>query len=184
MISKHVVNFILSDASTIAELRIMKIFNITLNFLNMKKLTLLAFVATILSCTQGNNKVTKDQLIGQWTNVTLDVTIDRSPELPDSNVVAREGEWENVLNIKPILTTLSEDGTFKSEYFTLENQPLFTSQGQWFLRNDSLIMTNEQGESAYACAINQDRATFTAKLDWDQDGVADDLYSGTQIRVQ
>ncbi len=121
-------------------------------------------------------------ITGTWTNVSLLVTMKRF-EQQDSILKAEEGEWEEVLKIKPIITTFNADSTYSSQYFTLEGQNFYTDLGNWWIRNDSLVMLNEQGESTYHFEIKNNRVRFKAYLDWDQDGERDDHYDAVQIKL-
>jgi hypothetical protein len=124
----------------------------------------------------------KNEITGKWSNLTLDITIKNSTS--DSMIVAKEGEWEKVLGFKPIITQFSEDSSFKSEYYTLDNQLFHTSMGKWWIRNDSLVMQTENDISAFHFVKEGNRIKFRGILDWDQDGQMDDIYEGTQLQMQ
>lgn len=98
-------------------------------------------------------------------------------------LIASEGEWEKVLKIKPIETTYFEDGTFKSEYRSLENEPMGTEEGKWLLMGDSLRLFSSHYNYNYKLYLANDRIRFVALVDWDNDGKKDDLYDGWQVRV-
>jgi len=133
-------------------------------------------------CSPKKKKLTADQIAGTWTNVSLDITMKTANG--DSLLVADEGQWEEILNIKPIVTTYIPGGIFKSEYYTLEDQLFHTAYGKWEIRNDSLVLTTENEELAYFCEIDNEKAAFRALMDWDQDGQRDDIYAGVQIRTE
>ena len=146
---------------------------------------LIYYLIIISGFVQNSTKVKEKDLFGPWENTSLTV------EMPTHNnsdstayLKAEEGEWEKVLKIKPIKTLFKENGTFTSTYFDLENQPLGSETGTWFLRNDSLVMVSNNYGSAYQVILSNDRARFIAYLDWDQDGQKDDLYDGWQKRVK
>lgn len=116
---------------------------------------------------------------GQWVNISMKVTINADV---DSVVDIPPGKWEEILQIKPILTTLKDDSTFISEYRNLGDSLFMTSTGVWWLDKDSLYMEEHGVLNAYHLKIRNDTASFTGYIDWDQDGEADDLYYGEQVR--
>ncbi|TRX59502.1 hypothetical protein FNH22_10105 [Fulvivirga sp. M361] len=155
----------------------------------MKKV-IYAFMIVFLGCTakettesdMGEGKTIKSvpiDITGTWANLSLKVDIGSDP---DSVVDVPAGEWENVLQIKPIVTTFRKDSTFVSEYRNLGDSLFMTSSGVWWMQGDSLFMEEQGVMNSYFVELSTDTATFTAYLDWDQDGDADDLYSGMQIR--
>ncbi len=137
----------------------------------------------IIACSSGteektvaNEEVAQPGIIGEWRNLSLIV------RMPDSTVSVREGQWEAVLGIKPIRTTFNENGTFISEYRTLEDSVFMTSNGSWEIEGDTLSMVERGTENKYFYAIDNDTVTFRGYLDWDQDGLANDHYAGKQFR--
>lgn len=160
----------------------------TLNYL----LILMAFFA--ISCTSGSSsetenneednnttetvEATAESLVGEWYNVTIDLVIKADP---DSVLKVSEGQWEEIMNMKPIRTTYREDGTFESVYTNLEGEPLGSSAGTWSVSGNQLTMV-ERGEArVYTFNIKDGVASFEAEIDWNVDGVLDQ-YSGTQKR--
>ena len=119
------------------------------------------------------------KVTGTWQNLSMQVEIESEI---DSVVDVPVGEWENVLNIKPIVTTFKEDSTFVSEYRNLGDSVFMTSTGVWWIKDDSLYMEEYGMLNVYHIDLKIDTITFTGYLDWDQDGMADDLYSGVQTR--
>ncbi|MEO1050135.1 MAG: hypothetical protein AAFX87_05905 [Bacteroidota bacterium] len=123
----------------------------------------------------------KTQLLGEWRNVSLYVTMDTKHQDSASAVTdVPAGQWETVLGIKPIRTTYKEDGTYTSEYRDLQDSVINVTSGSWSIEGDSLVLEAEGQSTKYKTEINGDQATFTGFLDWDQDGEEDDLYSGVQ----
>lgn len=122
----------------------------------------------------------KNSLLGEWSNLTLHVVMDTDP---DSVLNITEGKWEEVLGIKPIRTTYNEDGTYVSIYENLEGQPFMTRTGAWSVSGDRLTMEERGVKTVYIFSVENDIATFSADLDWDEDGVLD-KYSGTQKRKE
>ncbi|PIQ47593.1 MAG: hypothetical protein COW03_14455 [Cytophagales bacterium CG12_big_fil_rev_8_21_14_0_65_40_12] len=93
-----------------------------------------------------------------------------------------KGKWEEILLIQPILTTYTAEGVYSSVYKDLEGEVINTSNGFWDVKGDSLYLTENGVETAYHFNWMQGRAEFKGYLDWDSDGVADDLYTGVQIK--
>ena len=117
-----------------------------------------------------------EELLGTWRNLSMTVRyLDK-----DSVFEVPEGRWEEKLQIKPIITTYAEDGTYSSKYYNLADSLLLTTSGTWSLMQDSLYLTAEGKTKAYRFLKQGDIAVFTAQLDWDQDGLANELYSGRQ----
>ena len=79
---------------------------------------------------QPQTKLTK-QLIGSWTNVDLKVSLNHH-KVGDSAYLFEVpiGQWEAILNIKPILTDFRDDGSYRSEYRTLEDSLIREVEGQ------------------------------------------------------
>lgn len=115
---------------------------------------------------------------GEWRNLSMQVTIHGDEK--DSVISVPEGEWENILQIKPITTVFHDDGTYTSEYRTLEDSVFMTSQGTWMLTSDTLFMVERGTGNGYKTSITGDIARFEGYLDWDEDGEADDHYIGKQ----
>lgn len=147
----------------------------------MKQTLLTGLLVCLLFSCQSDPTI-QEQLIGTWENTSLTVTM-KLADGSDSAMVINDGEWEATLKIKPIVTTYSEDGSFKSEYFSLDDKPLGTEAGEWTVRNDSLILKSQGYDNAYKVVFDGDKVRFISVIDWDQDGLADDHYDGWQKRV-
>lgn len=149
----------------------------------MKKYLLYLLIITI-GCSSGNDEknaeaeTTQPEIIGEWRNLSMIV------RMPDSTVNVPEGAWEDVLGIKPIRTTFNENGTFVSEYRTLEDSVFMTSNGTWKIEGDTLAMIERGAENKYFYSIDGDTVTFRGYLDWDQDGLPNDHYAGKQLRFR
>ncbi len=100
----------------------------------------------------------------------------------DSVFSVPKGEWEAVLKIKPILTTYLEDGNYNSEYIGLDGNPLQTTSGKWGVEGDTLYLTEQGKTTAYFFEWQEGKAAFKGYLDWDNDGLEDDLYVGIQVK--
>ncbi|MDW3208470.1 MAG: hypothetical protein R8N23_01285 [Reichenbachiella sp.] len=150
----------------------------------MKNLVLIFLTLFMLSCsTKKEEPLREEELIGKWTNLSLLVTMKRL-EKEDSILHAKEGEWEKVLKIKPILSEFKDDGTFKAQYSNLDEEIIKEDEGKWFIRNDSLVIVIDGHETTYHFTVNNDRVMYKAHLDWDGEGHKNDYYDGVQIKVK
>lgn len=129
--------------------------------------------------------IDKELLLGTWKNTSLKVKVNTIQNQDSTSwLIARRGQWEEVLKIKPIETTYSSDGSFQSVYTSLDNQSLGTEKGRWRLKGDSLILSSDNYNHSYKLEWVENELRFTAWLDWDQDGKKDDLYSGLQMKIR
>ncbi len=110
------------------------------------------------------------------------VELDAKSGRIDSIFSVPAGEWEAILNIKPIETNYSREGTYSSDYISLEGEKLQTANGNWKLKGDTLYLTEDNKTTAYHFRWIEGKAIFRAFLDWDNDGMTDDLYTGIQIK--
>jgi hypothetical protein len=101
----------------------------------------------------------------------------------DSIFNVPEGQWENILKIKPILTSYYPDGRYESKYYNLEDSLLFTSQGNWALNGDSIYLKEGGITTTYRFISALPRATFIGLLDWNQDGDVYEIYEGVQVKI-
>ena len=120
--------------------------------------------------------------MGQWYNESLTVKLNAKSGYGDSSFVVPPGKWEEILEIKPILTTYLKNGTYHSQYENLKGQAIRESKGTWEVKGDTLYLTEEGITASYHFEWLDGKAKFTGYLDWDQDGVADDLYEGIQVK--
>jgi len=156
--------------------------NLDLNDLTMKKIVILFLAVAIFSC-NNPGQLRRAQIIGKWTNLSLLVTM-KKLDNQDSILEANEHTWEEVLKIKPIISTFDPDGSFVSEYSNLQGEIIREVKGKWDIRNDSLIILTEGVETAYHFTINGNRVKFRSQLDWDGDGESDDFYDAIQVRIE
>ncbi len=133
-----------------------------------------------LSCSTEKDKYA--QLEGEWSNVSLYVqqkTVNNTEH--DSILIVNEGQWDSLLQMKPIRTTYYNNGTYISRYYNLADSLLFESEGKWHFIGDSLYLSTDEGSTAYYFSVlPNNRAGFAAVLDWDNDGYSDDFYDGVQ----
>lgn len=121
-------------------------------------------------------------LEGEWRNVSMTLlqhSVGRGQQ--DSVLVIKEGDWNNVLQMAPIRTTYNINGTYISRYYNLSDSLVFESAGTWHFLGDSLYMLADETTTTYHLEwLDNDRARFVARLDWDGDGSSDDEYEGVQ----
>lgn len=144
------------------------------------RIGLLLTILFLVSSCKSEGK--KDLILGQWYNESLKVELGALDGRADSVFNVPKGEWEAILGIKPILTTYKDDGTYSSEYIGLDDVPLQTSEGQWEVKGDSLYLTEQGQTTAYFFDWLEGKASFSGYLDWDNDGLEDDLYFGVQVK--
>ena len=123
----------------------------------------------------------KNEIIGKWRNSNIKVTM--KTDKGDSVLEANSKTWQDVMKIKPIVTTFKKNGSFKSVYQNLENEVIMTREGTWKIENDSLYMTQDDVTTSYQVKMKGRIAFFKGMLDWDQDGENDDLYFGRQAKI-
>ena len=127
----------------------------------------------------------EQSITGVWENVSLTVDIESKAGIPDSTdrFEVPAGHWEDILQIKPIRTTYLGDSTFTSVYRDLNDSVVHTTSGEWFVKKDTLYLVSEGVTSGYHTVVKSDTGTFTGYLDWDQDSIPDDLYTGVQRKI-
>jgi len=141
---------------------------------------------TFMACSnrQMAQKNLRDEMLGEWRSVSINVTINTVDNSDSSSVFsADESNWEQKLRMKPIRTFYKEDGTYISEYRNLADSVFSKSSGTWIVRADTLTLNQAQpNPETYKSkvVIKDDLGEFTIRLDWDSDGSADDLYFGVQ----
>lgn len=127
-----------------------------------------------------------EQFFGEWRNISMKITT--AYKTANSAVEDyKEENWEKDLKIKPIRTYYKPDGTYLSEYRGLDNVVFSTTSGSWQIKQDSVYLNQTQPEvrnAAYHVKFHDENtATFTAMLDWTDNGKKDDLYVGKQQRM-
>jgi hypothetical protein len=126
------------------------------------------------------------QLEGEWRNVSLRLvqhTIANGSL--DSTLIIKNGDWDSILQMRPIRTTFHSNGTYVSRYYNLSDSLIFESGGDWHFIGDSLYLSSAEGQNAYHFQMLDDnQARFVSMLDWDSDGSADDEYDGIQQKQQ
>jgi len=135
-------------------------------------------LCAVSACSKTNNA---ELIIGQWYNESMIVAIDHG-QPAETEFKVPIGSWEEVLGIQPILTTYTPDGKYTSVYTDLEDVVAFETLGTWEMKGDSLYLTENNVTTTYKFEWMDGKAAFTGFLDWDEDGLPDDLYSGIQVK--
>lgn len=152
----------------------------------MKKLIIALALGIFLFACESKKTDLKKELPGEWRNTYLHVTMNTFNNGDSSKVTTCDSSnWEQMLHIKPIRTFFNEDGTYRSEYYNLNDSLFLTSKGTWRVSGDTLTMSStEPSPESYKLktTITSGVATFEGMLDFDSDGKADDHYIGKQRR--
>lgn len=123
----------------------------------------------------------EQEIVGEWTNVSMKVWVKTYNNSDTSFIVdISEENWEMKMNVKPIVTTINEDGTYISEFRNSFDSLIYKPEGSWLIDGDTLIMQDHQATYKYQIFVDGDHAEFNSLLDWDNDGLADDEYKGIQ----
>jgi hypothetical protein len=155
----------------------------------MKTIFPLLFILLYNSCTEEASTTTTAilpaQLHGQWRNVYIKLDMRTYKNSDSSRVLeVNEENWEKIMQMKPIRTYFWYNGTYNSLHYDLRDSLVYNPAGRWFLRNDTLVMTDTFPEPGmqyrYRVALSGDMAEFWGMEDLDGDGQADDHYYGTQ----
>ncbi len=123
-------------------------------------------------------------IVGEWVNNSMKVRVNTFNNSDTSFIVdINEDTWEMKMNIKPIVTTIREDGTYISEFRNSFDSLIYRPEGSWLIDGDTLIMEDHQEVYKYQVFIDGGRAEFKNMIDWDNDGNVDDEYSGVQLKI-
>ncbi len=163
-------------------------------------LQIILFLLLSAACSTGQNKsqqgegsadevnfgdVQEQAIIGKWINSTIEVDL-RTYNNSDTSfrVSINEDNWKLKMNIKPVETTLRENGTFLNNYLDTLGIVFHSNSGIWYLDGDSLFLEEESGEVySFEVIVNGDVMEMHTIVDYDEDGEKDDNYFGTYKRV-
>ncbi len=121
------------------------------------------------------------EIVGEWVNVSMKVWVKTYNNTDTSFIVdINEETWDMKMTIKPIVTTINEDGTYISEFRNSFDSLIYKPKGTWLIDGDTLIMEDHQATYRYQIFIDGDMSEFKSMIDWDKDGKMDDEYSGKQ----
>jgi len=163
----------------------MKKSKVTLFLVLISVVSLAAFTSASKTTQLYNNSLAK-QLIGEWRNVYVKITLHHKTD-PVFVMEADSSNWEEKLQIKPIRTHFMEDGTYYSEYRNVKDTLVKKPSGTWKLKRDSLFMTQQIPDKSiykFHLKIIKDRATFTGVIDFDGEGIDNDEYFGIQKKFR
>lgn len=127
----------------------------------------------------------REKLLGTWQIKSMVIQMN-SFRGTDSTAyfVVNQDAWEETMYIKPIITNLTKDGTYRSRYYDLSGKLIREAAGNWSVEKDSMIFIENNLRTAYHATVNDTAARFRAVIDWDRDGETDDLYEGIQLKVK
>ena len=152
-------------------------------------IVLVAVSACNQTVEQKENKALERKMLGKWASVSLKLTMNSFSNKDTVKIFeVKEGEWEQKMRIKPIITIYFGDGTYVAEHRNLRDSAIFNPAGRWTIMGDTLIVRDTFPEPGlpyrYKVAFNNDRLEFTGIEDCDGDGSADDNYFGMQLRLK
>jgi hypothetical protein len=152
---------------------------------NLIVILLFAFGCTPSTKEDETKKSLADELIGEWRNTYIKITMNSFNSITDSVriIEADTSTWEAVLKMKPIRTFFEADGTYHSDHYSVNDSLLFIARGTWTTTNDTLTLDQtfpNVGIYHFKTALEDDIVTFSSTLDFDEDGISDDTYFGQQ----
>ena len=123
-----------------------------------------------------------EQLVGEWRNVYLNIVVNKKGKTVDV-LTADSTNWEAKLKIHPVHTHFESNGTYYSEYFNLKDSLVRKTEGIWFIKGSKITINQLKPSKAvykYELSINNNYATFSGYIDFNEDGKEDDYYFGIQ----
>lgn len=157
-----------------------------------RQITYTLLILMLWSCSTTTNedtaKITENQTLnrsafyGVWQAVSLKVTTNGTSEIPDSMSVFEisEQQWEKLLSVKPVLTYFYPDSTYKQEFRNINGEVYDTIKGLWNIVDERLLLLTPEAIYRYNVSLKSGMSEYNTVLDWDGDGVEDDLYFSTQ----
>lgn len=129
-----------------------------------------------------NPTLNRSAFYGVWQAVSLKVTTNGTSEIADSMEVfeVNEQQWEKLLSVKPVLTYFYPDSTYKQEFRNTNGEVYDTIKGLWNVVNERLLLLTPQAIYQYNISLKNGISEYNTVLDWDSDGIEDDLYFSTQ----
>ncbi len=153
----------------------------------MRLILLLFFIVGVLFSCQENASTDSGRestsvelpkvLPGGWETTYIRVAVN-SYMNADSNFVfeIKEENWEQRMQIAPLRTYFEPENKYRREHRALDGSLLSTTRGVWNTFGDTLMLIEPDATYSYQVAFDRGLAEFTAQLDWDGDGEADDQY--------
>jgi hypothetical protein len=132
-----------------------------------------------------SNEITLDSfLLGSWENERILIVVNTANGTDSSYTISIEqGEWEQKLKQRPILTEYKADRTYRSEYRDLNDSLFRVTRGIWNTFGDTLLLITPEATYEYQVGREKDAAIFSSLLDWDGDQIEDDEYESLQRKV-
>jgi hypothetical protein len=129
-----------------------------------------------------NPTMNRSAFYGVWQAVALKVTMNSTSEIPDSMEVfeVNEQQWEKLLSVKPVLTYFYPDSTYKQEFRNINGEVYDTIKGLWNIVDERLLLLTPEAIYRYNISLKNGMSEYNTVLDWDGDGIEDDLYFSTQ----
>ncbi len=151
------------------------------------RLTIILLMA-ILACSCQNN-ATSDQedqttkvdlakaLPGGWETTYIRVQVNSYLNADSSFVFEiKEENWEERMQIAPLRTYFQSDNKYRREHRTLDGNLMDATRGVWNTFGDTLMLIEPDATYSYQVKLGNGLGEFSAELDWDGDGEADDQY--------
>ena len=157
-----------------------------LPIVSTKQTLVAAICLTLISCAE--KRATAPELVGTWQNTFMTL---ESADIPESDprfefFVATSNNWERVMGFKPVRTTYQADGTFSAEYRDLQDSVFAMAKGTWYTEKDSLYFFQWEPDTfaaTYQYAVVLDTLTLRGIVDWERDGLLNDLYFGRHSKL-
>ncbi|MEO0474269.1 MAG: YciI family protein [Bacteroidota bacterium] len=162
----------------------------------MKQLYIASCILFIFACQSSpgekasapvSDEIGMESVAGLWVSRSVHVIIDtKDGGMESDTIIAEEADYPTVLGIYGSQGIYNLDSSVTSYYMGPNDSILGEVPGRWYMKGDSMIMTSgneNRAREAYRVQIDGDKATFTGWVDWDTDGKADDLFSGSSQRM-
>lgn len=136
-----------------------------------------------------NIETNSGQIIGIWDSKYMYViqeTLDGSAISRILNVTPED--YEQVLGLRTVRTYFNEDESYFGEYIGVDGNVVKSDSGKWAITGDTITIFQFDSSGStkiinYHLEIRGDTAFFNALLDYDGDGVEDDTFRGTSVKV-
>ena len=117
------------------------------------------------------------QLPGTWEVKYMKVEVDTYQNL-DSNFVFEIGEqiWERQYAVRPFRTYFAQDSTFRTVRRSLDGANMSEDRGLWKTFGDTLLLIQPNSTLQYKVLIEEGQAKWAGVVDWDYDGLEDDVF--------
>ncbi len=155
-----------------------------LGFLKKSGLTVILFQAILLVITPGCDEAPKKEkwsgdLSGVWESASFRVEV-RTPNNTDTThlIEVSEQEWAQKMKMKPIEAYYQQDHKYVAEYRNLSDSLIRRHRGIWNTFGDTLVVIEPDAIYQYTMEWENQKVLFKSRVDWDADGLEDDIYIG------